>query len=312
MFKQAKRSNQNSRTVKFTPSLIGAVARLEARALTAPAIWRYPTGYTGRNNDVSQSGVGIANDTEDTSSVATQTNDLNDYNGGGNTDLQLIGQATADVVEYDDPAPPASQVGNSAITINSTDQFLGVVTGTGNGGLQTQMVDETNVTRDYLLADTATGTGPAATLTETFSAHFAPPSTMGILAIRATLATPTLGVVANGSGGGWETLTLSFPNAGSSETITQSGSGTFYQYAYNSNFQQTVVGSISYSLGTDDFSVSTSNSVGVLPNILSSTGNLQGSPYNVNTTTLMAALANGNAGLSDVSSLTTNFHAAIA
>ncbi|WP_406693456.1 hypothetical protein V5E97_20735 [Singulisphaera sp. Ch08] len=144
----------------FIPSSLGLEgARLEALALTAPAIFRYPNGDT-RQNDHADAWVisGILFNTPtvpDDSEAEAQLNGITDSDipYGGDTTITVNGYAATEIHDLENPAPPNAPVGNDWICFNTNNTVESSTTGTGLNGAFVAMDSYSSGSRNYLIAD---------------------------------------------------------------------------------------------------------------------------------------------------------------
>lgn len=159
-----KRRKEKHREPGFVPTMSGmsGYGPLEARALTAPAIFRRPPGDPlGANDSI---WAGVANQPMDVQVSPTAHAAGPTSNGGTN------GIASADIAVVDliNPGPPSAPVGTGSVNVSTTNQ----VTVASNGIDPISINAGSGLRRDWVIADTNTGNGPSVTVTEKFEMHF--------------------------------------------------------------------------------------------------------------------------------------------
>jgi len=226
---------QKHRSTKFVPSFSANASGglLEARALTAPAIFRRPpTDLLSLQDKLTADASGQA--TDDGLNTAS--------NHGQVTNGTTTGSATSAINAIDlvNPSPPADPIGTAQVSFGASDQNM--ITGTGSGG-GVSLTSGTRFLRHYVLADTDLAGDSGASVTERFTVDYLAPAISGNT-LGVGIATPglTIGVA---FGTGW-TVNIGGANGagnvGIFNTVTNGRSGTItlgsevINYSVTANF----------------------------------------------------------------------------
>lgn len=159
-----KRRKEKRRESGFVPTMSGisGYGQLEARALTAPAIFRRPPGDPlGANDNVN---AAVSNQPVD-AQVGPTAHAAGPTSNGGTT-----GIASSDIVVVDlvNPGPPSAPVGTGSVNFSKENQ----VTIASNGIDPISIGAGSGINRAWVIADTDTGNGQEVTVTERYEMHF--------------------------------------------------------------------------------------------------------------------------------------------
>lgn len=214
---------QSRKLKKFVPMAIAGSggARLEARALTVPLIYRQPAVDAVAAGDYAQAWVNDIFPGDVQEFIAHESQVLSGVDPTTLSTITSIATVDAEVIDVANTFPPALPNGNSGITMNTAAQLQLSSSGPINASPfpATNAIGQTR--RAYVLADNGDApSGGLVTLVETFEVHYDPgASKFGIYGMAAQLTTPTTTVQALG---GWGPgLTINGTNYfDSSGTIT--------------------------------------------------------------------------------------------
>lgn len=214
---------------KFVPAALDdRHARLEARALTAPAIWRKPPPFD-QNDGVTATAAG-------TNAPNSNSQGVNSANASVNSVLTAVppwpflptvtvtqvGTSGASVVDLANPGPP-NPVGTYGVSINGSHQHFQTVSANSPMGVPngSTITTTTGGSRDYLLADDGKSpSGGPTNLVETYSYTFAGPASGAVMIMSsARFKTPAFTVAVTGPSGFFVT-----PSSGSTVTYSTSTS----------------------------------------------------------------------------------------
>jgi len=239
--KRTRRSIQRDRA--FVPlSLYAANAvRLEARALTAPALYRFPVGNANRDQPIGVlpsdgllATVGGAFLPETTESGNSSANNAGQSVASADgTDFQMVASTTVTFTDYDNPNPNSTPVGNYTISANTTAQIQLATTGS-TYGIFNNIHAHSEGKHTYALADDSGTSGNPVTLVESYTVYYSPAgSTPSINTMATSLNTNSAVVNVSGNNQGVSNLKVDgndvwYPTAGypSSGTVTTSSGST--------------------------------------------------------------------------------------
>ncbi|APW58697.1 hypothetical protein [Paludisphaera borealis] len=258
----AKRRNRN-----FTPGWIAksGYGRLEARALTAPAIFRRPPSDPLEATDLLTATV-IGQPVDNGVNAAVVAGTI--FNAAGT--MSVLQMASIGVIDSVNPNAPAAPVGTYEVSFASDVTLIH----SGGAGAAPNALAATTLVRNYVLADTNPGgsVNPAV-VTESFTMGYTF-QVGGMFAVG--LATPGMTVVANGAG-----TTVTIPGFASLNLTTSSsgtigGGQTYYSYSFIA------------SPGLRSLTLTATRPVGILPGAgTNPNGTATGIPWNVASNTLI-------------------------
>jgi hypothetical protein len=191
MLSAKERSRRAYRGRKFVPSSPDGLpgARLEARALTAPAIWRRPLADPLSANDRCRAvwGTGSGSGVMSAGGAGWTTTHFENWQSWDPmappvlisvTDVKLTSMAGAEAVDLPNTEAPDEPIGNTAVSFNTFTSMQAEVTGP-DWFVQNSLDAQAQVVREYLLAEDFLGPSGPATLQETFSVDFIQPTNNG-------------------------------------------------------------------------------------------------------------------------------------
>lgn len=216
---KASRKARNRRFVPESPAG-QSTARLEGRALAAPAFYRYPYGdYREANDNTWSTGPGGINVGEFSSSADLHLviNPTNSYTGEVSTFITDVG----------DPAPPNSPVGAETISMGAAADL------NWTGDMVTTNGDEAQFggARNYQIAHNGSGSGTGWSVFETLQVNYSGPTSAELIrsmtiGVQLNFNTPGMTVTLQGGGGNNNYGFTGFNIDGLAGTAGQGGSFT--------------------------------------------------------------------------------------
>lgn len=310
-----------------------AATRLESRALTAPMFWRLPVGsllnplpgetatadVTGNSASNTTNSGGTASGATDNTFTAdgyaaaggkstdTENTTINSFTNTGmvttsvNTNYELDGMATSQIVDLAPPAMGGQPVGIPQVVINTVDQVNLIATGNAPNALpgNNTMTVTSAGTRSYQLANVNASDNPNPMLVQHFHAHYDAPATTPLAVVGANVSSstgfsPAL-VITDGL------VNLTFKDRSGSGSFTNTVNGATDTYTY------------SISTTSFDYDVTETEALSSLP---VQTGDTSTQVGPVLTITYNAAINTGNQvtaqGVSDMATLTMKYDAHMA